>query len=48
MRSGVDELGLEHLWVVYPGKENYPMLENISVLPLGEVETLKEEMENTP
>lgn len=45
MRSGVDELHLEHLWVVYPGKERYPMLEKASAIPLIALNTLKEEMD---
>jgi predicted AAA+ superfamily ATPase len=42
MRTSVDELGLEHLWIVYPGQEQYPVLENVSALPLILIESLKD------
>jgi predicted AAA+ superfamily ATPase len=34
MQSAVKDLGLERLWVVYPGGEQYRMAENITALPL--------------
>ncbi len=37
MKSAVEDLKLEQLWVVYPGKRNYRLQENIRVLPLSEV-----------
>jgi len=27
----ISDLGLEHLWIVYPGKESYKLDKNISV-----------------
>jgi hypothetical protein len=39
MLTAVSDLGLEHLWVVYPGTRRYPLGEHISVVPLGEVIT---------
>jgi len=35
MRSALNDLSLEHLWVIYPGMESYPVHEKISVLPLN-------------
>lgn len=32
-----DDLRLEHLWVVHPGKLSVPLTESISTLPLGQV-----------
>ena len=29
-----DDLGLEHLWVVYPGELEYPLTDHITALPL--------------
>ena len=34
MHIALDDLGLSHLYVVYPGKESYPVAENISVVSL--------------
>jgi hypothetical protein len=34
MENSLDVLGLEHLWVVYPGDKSYPVHEKISVCPL--------------
>ncbi len=34
MRIALDDLSLDHLWIVYPGKEAYPVHEKISVWPL--------------
>ena len=40
MRVALGDLELEHLWVVYPGDEAYPLDERISVLPVAEVPAL--------
>lgn len=40
MRSALSELSLKHLWVVYPGKEAYPLEKNVSVIPLGGLEKI--------
>lgn len=37
MRSSVSDLSLEHLWIVYPGSEAYPVEKNISTLPLPDL-----------
>lgn len=37
MKIVVDDLDLEHLWVVYPGSEFYKLAENITVLPLKNI-----------
>jgi len=36
-RIAVHDLGLEHLWIVYPGKKAYPLDERFSVLPLRDM-----------
>ena len=41
MRSAVNDLSLEHLWIVYPGKDEYPVEKNITTLPLTAVEGKK-------
>lgn len=37
MRTALDDLELEHLWVVHPGRERWAMDERITALPLREV-----------
>ena len=37
MHIAVEDLGLEHLWVVYPGSLRYPITDRITALPLAEV-----------
>ncbi len=40
MRVALKDLELEHLWVVYPGHEAYPLDDRISVLPVADVQDL--------
>lgn len=44
MHIAVKDLGLEHLWVIYPGKEIYRLDKSITALPLADLSkiTLKE------
>ena len=37
MRVAIADLGLEHLWVVYPGDQRYALDDGITVLPLSGV-----------
>ena len=41
MHIVIDDLGLEHLWVVYPGDREYPLTETITALPLKNVPDLE-------
>jgi len=34
------DLGLEHLWIVYPGDESYTLDDRISVLPVAGIPRL--------
>ena len=40
MRVALADLGLEHLWVVYPGNEAYPMDDRITALPIAHIPDL--------
>ena len=40
MRVALNDLELEHLWVVYPGNEAYPLDDRISVLPITDIQDL--------
>ena len=37
MRVAFGDLGLERLWIVYPGDESYPLDDRISVLPVADI-----------
>jgi len=37
-------LKLEHLWVVYPGNQEYPLDEKISVIPVSSLPILTEKV----
>ena len=40
MHVVMEDLGLEHLWVLYPGDRAYPLTDDITALPLKEVGTI--------
>ncbi|MDO8608434.1 MAG: DUF4143 domain-containing protein [Phaeospirillum sp.] len=40
LEVAVSELKLEHLWIVYPGPETYPLSPDITVIPLAKADTL--------
>ncbi len=40
MHIAIDNLGLKHLWVVYPGQTEYDLKERISVVPVGHLKRL--------
>ena len=40
IRVALNDLELEHLWVVYPGKQAYPLDDRISVLPVADIPAL--------
>lgn len=41
MRIATSELALDHLWIVYPGGESYPVAKNITTLPLKNLEEIR-------
>jgi hypothetical protein len=44
MRIAPSEVSLEHLWISYPVNETYPVMKTITVLPLKNLETIREEI----
>ncbi len=44
MRIAIDDLGLKHLWIIYPGTERFPIDKRISAWPLRDVATLPGEL----
>jgi predicted AAA+ superfamily ATPase len=45
MHSAIKDLQLEHLWVVYPGTQEYALHEKISVIPMKTVAYLLEKLQ---
>lgn len=41
MHVAIEDLRLEHLWVVYPGQQEYSLDDKISAIPIDAVPTLK-------
>jgi len=39
--SALKELSLKHLWIIYPGKESYPLDRKVTVIPLADLDKLK-------
>jgi len=37
MHIALADLELEHVWVVYPGSERFPLAKRVTALPLGAV-----------
>jgi predicted AAA+ superfamily ATPase len=44
MRIAAAELSLDHLWIVYPGRETYPVTKNITALSLKNLESIREQL----
>lgn len=40
MKIACEDLKLQHLWVVYPGNQKYKLTENISVIPVTEINNI--------
>ena len=40
MHIAIRDLGLEHLWVIYPGTQSYPLTDSITALPLWQVSSV--------
>jgi len=37
MRIALDNLNLDHIWVIYPGEHRYPVHQKITVLPISQI-----------
>lgn len=42
MHQAIEDLQLDHLWVLYPGNRTYPIAHNITAIPLTELARLKQ------
>ena len=45
MLTALQDLGLERLWVVYPGDQEYAIDDRISVVPISGLTNLKERID---
>ena len=41
MHIVIEDLGLEHLWVLYPGDLEYPLTDTITALPLKSIHNIE-------
>jgi hypothetical protein len=41
MRFALKEISLRHLWVIYPGKEDYPLGRNVTAISLASLDKIK-------
>jgi predicted AAA+ superfamily ATPase len=41
MHSAIESLGLEHLWVIYPGERGYALSDRITAMPLMKINELQ-------
>ena len=41
MHVVMQDLGLAHLWVLYPGDRAYPLTDTMTALPLKNIHTLE-------
>jgi hypothetical protein len=46
MRIALDDLQLDHLWVIYPGGYSYPVHEKITVVPLQNMGEIVARLQN--
>jgi predicted AAA+ superfamily ATPase len=47
MRIAIEDLGLEHLWVIYPGDQTYTLDDKITVIPMEEISQIANKMAKT-
>jgi hypothetical protein len=47
MRTAIEDLSLDHLWLIYPGEHAYPVDEAITVWPVRDVPALPETLDTS-
>jgi predicted AAA+ superfamily ATPase len=47
MRFALNDLSLQHLWIIYPGQHQYPVEEKISVWPVHQLPELAAQLRST-
>jgi hypothetical protein len=41
MRNAIDDLALDHLWILYPGNNSWQADKKVTVLPLSNIKGIK-------
>lgn len=44
MRTAMETLNLDHLWIIYPGQQSYPVYDKISVLPVRDLPAIRNQL----
>lgn len=47
MHIAIEDLGLEHLWVIYPGDQTYTLDDKITAIPMEEISQIANKMAKT-
>jgi predicted AAA+ superfamily ATPase len=46
LKSAIEELDLSHVWIIFPGKNGYPLSEKVTVVGLNELLKIRENLFN--
>jgi len=44
MQTAMETLNLDHLWIIYPGLQNYPVHDKISILPVRDIPVIRDQL----
>lgn len=44
MRAALETLNLDHLWIIYPGRQSYPVHDKISILPVWDLPAIRDQL----
>ena len=44
MRTALETLNLDHLWIIYPGQQSYPAHDKISILPVRDLAAIRDQL----
>ncbi len=44
MRTALETLNLDHLWIIYPGRQSYPVQDKISILPVCDLLAIRDKL----
>jgi len=44
MRTALETLNLDHLWIIYPGRQSYPFQDKISILPVRDLPAIRDQL----
>ena len=44
MRTALETLNIDHLWIIYPGLQSYPVHDKISILPVRDIPSIRDQL----